>query len=766
MLELWATLGIVVPLLADATELRPGQVELTEASFHALTAEPERPPRHAWARSRELDLTVEPEGLRIHGRWTLHAERATYFAGDLLPARAHLLRATWNGKPAGLWRGERGPVVVGWVEQPVTLEVDAFLPGASESAELELLEAVAGTVRVHSPTPLRVMASDGSVVLRDGDRFVTGAGALQLTAPAEAAEERDTLAFATAGIGLTVDDAAVETRARVIFTVRRGALARLTLRATGFGADLDVTGPNVASFSRRGDELAIELRAPITTTTALELTATTPIPSGAESTLPLPGLASADAFRFESALTLARTGEVDAVPTLTGGAPLAVQALPEWASGLVTGAPTAAFQLNDGGAAGRLDCFRFVPVPGPPVRVEIADLHYVAADDGATLLRARYEVTNERAAVLEVRPPRGARPVGAWVAGREVPLGVEGDRLRIPLKRSVETADGLLTFPVVLVLAAPGERWSRREERDLPLPAVTAPVAVTQVTVGLPRGYRSLLDPGERAVVRRFTRAEEVGFGLADDAALAQADALYADALDAWNRNDFSRAEQRLGELDALGATSTNQHGLASNLALLRPPPVAEPEPAGTSASQAPKPKTKAGGAKPSAAPPADAQSRRIRAQARARATDHKTKQRAAQERARTLRDQGDYDAAATEYEQALEATEQLYQLDEDESASNAHVAAELEGELEAVQAAKVQRQELESAAKNQLWSGGPFGGGFTPTPTAAPPLTPAASVPLPTAGEAVRYELLLLEPGAERSVHLLARRRRDARAR
>ncbi len=765
MLELWATLGIVIPLLADATELRPGQVELSGPRFHALTAEPERPPRHAWARSRELDLTVEPEGLRIHGRWTLHAERATYFAGDLLPIRAHLLRATWNGKPAGLWRGERGPVVVGWVEEPVTLEVDAFLPGASDSAELELLEAVAGTVRVHSPTPLRVTASDGSVVLRDGDRFVTGAGALRLAAPVAGAVDSDTVAFATAGIGLTVDDAAVETRARVIFTVRRGALARLTLQATGFGSDLDVTGPNVASFARRGDELAIELRAPVTTTTTLELTATTPIPSGAESALPLPGLASADAFRFESALTLARTGEVDAVPNLTGGAPLAVQALPEWASGLVTGTPTAAFRLNDGGAAGRLDCFRFVPVPAPPVRVEIADLRYVTAADGATLLRARYEVTNERAAVLEVRPPRGAQPVGAWVAGREVPLGVVGNRLRIPLKRSVETADGLLTFPVVLVLAAPGERWSRREERDLPLPVVAAPVSVTQITVGLPRGYRSLLEPGERAVVHRFTRSEEVGFGLADDAALAQADALYADALDAWNRNDFSRAEQRLSELDALGAASTNQYGLASNLALLRPPTT--PEPAGSPGSKALGPAKKSGTEKPSPAPPADAQSRRIRAQARARATDHKTKQRAAQERARVLRDQGEYDAAAAEYEQALEATEQLYQLDEDESASNAHVAAELEGELEAVQAAKAQRQELESAAKTKLWSGGPFGGGFTPAPAAAaPPLAPAASIPLPNAGEAVRYELLLLEPGAERSVHLVARRRRDARAR
>lgn len=769
MLELWATLGVVLPLLADAGALAPGQVEVSGARFTALTPEPERPPRHAWARSRDLVLTVEPDGVRIQGRWALRAERATYFAGDLLPARAHLLRATWNGTPASLWQGEQGPVVVGWVDRPVTLEVDAFLPGSSLPAELELLEAVTGAVRVNAPTPLRVTASDGSVVVRDGERYVTGSRSLRLEAPAAAADEGGTLAFATAGIGLTVDDDAVETRARVTFTVRRGALTRLTLQAAGFGADLDVTGPNVASFARSGDELAVELRAPVTTTTTLELTATTPIPRGAESRLPLPRLASTDAFRFESALTLARTGEVDAVPALEGAATLALQELPEWASGLVVGAPTAAFRLDDGAAAGTIDCFRFVPVPGPPVRVEIADLRYVAADDGATLLRARYEVTNERAAVLEVRPPPGARPVGAWVAGREVALGVEGDRLRIPLKRSVETADGWLTFPVVLVLAAPGERWSRREERDLPLPAVAAPVAITQVTVQLPRRYRSLLEPGERAVVRHFTRPDEVAFGLTNEADVAQADALYADALDAWNGNDFARAEQRLAELDAFGATSENQRGLASNLALLRPAPSATDAPAAEPASKGLGPPKKPGGAKPAPAPPADAQSRRIRAQARARAADHKAKQRAAQERARTLRDQGDYDAAAAEYAQAIEESEYLYQFDEDESASNAYSAAELSGELEAVQAAKAQRQQLESSAQMKLWSGGPFAGGSdlaAAATSAAPPVAPAASVPLPAAGQAVRYELLLLEPDAERSVHVSARRHRDARAR
>ncbi|MBN2191892.1 MAG: hypothetical protein JW751_03680 [Polyangiaceae bacterium] len=771
MLELWLAVGLSVPFLADSFELSPGQVELTRAHFHGLAIDPEKPSACAWARRRELDLVVEPEGIRVHGRWTLVAEGGSLFVGDLLVEQAHVLRATWNGRSAALWNGDRGPVIVGRVERTATVEVDAYLPSPGTPARLEVLEAVTGTVAIHSPSPLRVEATDGSVVLPNPDgSFVTGARSLRLAPPVAAAETGGPVALATAGIGLTVEDDVLVTRARVVFTLRRGSLPRFTLRTTGFGEDLDVEGPNVASWTRSGNDLAIELQAPIDSTTSVELRATTPIPNGAESRLPLPHLGSAEAFRFESTLALARTGELDAVPTVADGTTIAAEELPEWGQGLVTGTPTAAYRLGNGAETGTLSCLRFLPAPGPPVRVEVADLLYVTAAGGETLLRARYEVTNERATALEVRPPVGARPVGAWVAGKQAPLAAVGTRLRIPLKRSVETPDGLLTFPVVLVLLGPGQRWSRREARDLMLPVVDAPVGVADITVRLPRRYRSLLDPGEQGVVERFSRADDTAYHLDSkenaETLVALADTLYADAIDAWNNNEFDRAEQRLKELDAIGASSANQRGLESNLALVRPPssPASLKSPEDHSGEKL-APPAKAGSVALAPAP-ASADSRRIRAQARARGAKHKTEQRAAKQRARELRDEGKYDEAAAEYARAIEATESLQQLDDAETTTHYYYAAELEAELEAVEDAKVQRQELEASSKMKLWSGGPFAGGRGPSPPKAspPPLAGLAPVFLPSAGEEVRYELTLLEPGAARSVHIAARRRRGSR--
>src|SRR5688572_31425751 len=104
-------------------------------------------------------------------------------------------------------------------------------------------------------------------------------------------------------------------------------------------------------------------------------------------------------------------------------------------------------------------------VAGPPLVVEIGDLLMATSVEGRTLLRARYELRNERAPHLEVRPPRGMKLVGAWVSGEEVRASLVDGAWRIPVPRSIETLDGLITFPVVVAMLGEGEAWRRREKR-------------------------------------------------------------------------------------------------------------------------------------------------------------------------------------------------------------------------------------------------------------------------------------------------------------
>ncbi len=264
----------------------------------------------------------------------------------------------------------------------------------------------------------------------------------------------------------------------------------------------------------------------------------------------------------------------------------------------------------------------------------------------------------------------------------------------------------------------------------------------------LPRHYRSRLEPGDDAVVESFSRGNEVAYGLDDADLIATADVIYRDAIDAWNANDFDRARQRLGELEQIGAKSENQEGLEGNVEILLTGPLA-------GAPAVSKKRSSAG------LRSEEKMERRIRAQARARAGKMREDQRKQKVKAQALKNEGRYAEAAEQYQQALETTQVLRNLDEDESYDYQFEADQLEAEMEANEAAADAREMLEVQSK--LWSGGVFA---ATERRPAPPLGAIAPIVLPQVGETIRYQFVLLEPGAARSVPIDARKRRSLRRR
>ncbi len=730
------------------------QVTIDRSHYEALIAEPTPEPGLTWVQHRQLELTLADDGVHLHGRWTLQgrgADADVVSLWRLLPATAHIQRATWNGAPAGLWTSGDWVTVAAPVGERSVLEVEAQLPPLSQSGgELHLLGATTGTVAVSADSPTVVSTLGAAPVLGQEPLFVTGATDLRIEPRQSSAATRDTVTVGRSAVGLTVGDASITGYARASWIVRRGALDRVALQARGLGADLEVLGDNVERWSRQGDRITVELKAPSNEAVHLQLRWTNPISTGSESTLPIPSLALEDTLSHEATLELARDGEVDAVPRAPGWTPLASQQLPDWGRGLIRGAATAAYRRGNAttGEAGQLELFRFEPVPGPQVVVDIADVTVTTAASGRTLMSARYEITNERADALEITPPPHARLVGAWIAGRRVTVARVGERLRIPLPRSIETVDGLLGFPLLVAFMGESPTWKRSEHRQLPLPKVQAPVNVARVTLRLPRHYRSRLQPGDDPrVVSAFTRGEEVAYGLDNADLIATADVIYRDAIDAWNANDFERARQRLGELEQIGAKSTHQEGLEGNVSMVLTGPLA--------AAPAIRGKRSREGETE------EQLERRIRAQARARAGKLRADQRQHKVKAQALKDAGRYEEAADEYEQAAAATQTLRQLDEDESYEYQFEAEELEADMKANAAAAEARDMLE--VQSQLWSGGVFASAAR---RPAPPLSATAPIVLPQVGERIRYQFLLLEPGAARSVPIDARKRRSFRRR
>ncbi len=691
---------------------RDASVEIDRASFHALTAtSPAQVAVPAWAARRTLTVTPAPGGVLLRVTWTLRSLTANaWFSGQVLGDTPGLRveDVRWNGKsvvgavgldgvtvamhvsgPASL----ESVTVAGRVSGRAVLEVVAFVPGdplktpvalrvmpatrgevvASAPAGLvPLLRASTDTGDGRDPAPLLPAKAGGAASAGPGaastgvdvaSTFLGAAAVIDLSfgTPPAAPGTDTAVVVARAGLGLTVGDAELRGRGRLVWELRRGSVSSVSFTTAGIGADLEVTGPGVREVQRSGDQVNVLLQAPVSGRLELALRWTSPIGKAAESRVALPQIRFAEVFRAEASLQLARDGEVEAVPEAQGWTPSSAASLPAWGQGLVEGAPTAAFMAATE-ASGHLDLLRFVPIEGPPVVVDVAAYTIATSREGRALMRAHYEVRNERAATLRIRPPAGFEILGVRVAGETAVIARDRDgSWRVPLPRSVDTVSGLLSFPVEVGLLGgevKGAAWDRRERRSLPLPRLDAPVAVLRVTLHLPPGYRSRLKAGDGEVVKAFTRGEGITYGLGVGAVgAAEADARFQSAVKRWLGNDFGGAQAELDELKKLGAKNENIDRLQGNLDLIS---------------------GRGGEGKQQDA----TVSRRIREQAKARAVVDQVAQEELERKAEESRRSGDYQSAEVQYRAALEVGDRLAKLEQKESVEQSTRNDQLRSEL------------------------------------------------------------------------------------
>lgn len=702
-------------------------VEIDRPSFEALRQQPSEVAVPAWAADRWLSVTPVAGGVLLRGRWTLRSlTPRAWFSGQVLGDMSGLRveSVLWDGQAAATAVGPGGGVTVtGQVTGRATIEVVAFVPGDPARAALRLtvMAASRGELEASAPAGLvpqlqavdqappiewrapRAVAAPtrragrrgvaaagtggavGAPVGPPGEpmlRFLSAAPAIDLSFGAAPAAPGDAAAVvvARAGLGLTIGDAELRGHGRLVWELRRGAVSAVQFATAGIPADAAITGPGVRAVQRNGDTVRVELQAPVSTRLELGLRWSAAIGKATESRVALPQIRFDDVFRAEASLQLARDGEVEAVPAASGWTPSSAAGLPVWGQGLVEGTPTAAFTSN-GTGAGELDLLRFVPIEGPPVVVDVAAYEIATSREGRALMRAHYEVRNERAASLKLTPPPGFSVLGVRVAGETAMIARDADGAwRVPLQRSVDTVSGLLSFPVEVALLGDGAgAWARREKRELPLPRLDAPVAVMRVTLHLPPGYRSRMKPGDGEVVAAFTRGEGIHYGMGvGDVGAAEADALFQSAVKGWLGNDFDKAQADLDRLRSLGAKNENIDRLQGNLDLISG-------------------KDKDGDGKANANKTDESVNRRIREQAKARAVQDQVAVQALQEQAEESRKSGNYKEAEQQYRKALEVGDRLAKLEQRESVEQSSVNAALLTELEST------KKEAQAVAQVQV---------------------------------------------------------------
>lgn len=819
-MPLHVTTAAMLGLGLMVSSVAPEDAAVISGARHGAMVEATRDPEVAasvHAASRRIEIVRGKDGrILLRARWQLDAVRAGWLAGVLVRGDVLVRSVTIDGKPAATAADAEAIYVAAWVTRAAALELVAELRGdpSRGPVPLELLGATRGTAIVRGEPTWRIegAAKDGATIHTGG---VThgGGSELQLGVVTPPPADADTVAIGRVGIGLFVGDAEIRGRARLQWVLRRGELARVSFVARGVGEDFTVTGPEVREVVREGELVKVELQAPVTGVVALEATWSQKTPAGDAVVTP-PSFELADTGRTEASFELGRDGDVDVVPTLDGWRAVAAVQLPTWGRDLIEGASSAAWTRHAPADAGKLQLLRFVPVEAPKVVVGEATFELASADHGMTLVKARYEVLNERASHLRVTLPPRARLLAVEIAGVDARTARDGDALLVPIPRSLETLEGLVSIPVVVSVLVEQQRWRRHERRrELPLPSIDAPIRKVGASWLLPRDVKATSDVGEHGITsvyepprrkRRNAKASTKyrhprrveskdtqgitlydfeddsidgemtapeGAAVSDDFRQAESDRLLREAQESYNRNEFDEAQRSIDELRDRGLDDEDADKLQSNLDIVNKPAPAPDEPASTATSL------------PGVALAGKAGVfRRIKEQARARGAKKRIENDLRKRKAKELRAKGDYKAAAAEYEAAIEESKKQSNLEQEESTAMDFEAEALEKELESTKTEEAARASIDQQTKTELAPplGEPgehgLGAAWFATTSAldvpdaiAPP--PAIPQPVPnfgprvlmpqSGGGRVAYSFDLWAPSSRHSLVVDARRRR-----
>ncbi|MFT7519266.1 MAG: hypothetical protein ACI9MC_001406 [Kiritimatiellia bacterium] len=564
-LFLLASLVIAAPLDGDVTMDGKTWARLV-ASPPISTSEGHGPA----AVSRQVKLRWDGEVTHVEVRWRIEAQKQGWWRERLAGPGVLVERVTWNGRAGPTSSNVEGTFVTGRVTGPVIIVLVGTLKGDPSRAAVpvELAKASLGTVQIEAGA-LRGRIQGADVVPVDELWWASGSSmSVQVSPPKRSARSRRSLAVAFSGVGLTVGEGELLGKARLEWRLRQGELSAVSFTAQHVGADLDVVGPGVTGWQRNGDRVTVRLDKAVHDVVHLDLRWSSSLSDSGQAQVPTPLVVPADAFRVQSTLQLAKDSELEVVPELSGWTPIASSKLDDFGTGLIEGTPTAAYKIGGKAKPGQLSLLRFVPVAGPQVMVDVAAYTMTASAEGRSLTRALYTVRNERAGNLRFRPPTGHRVIGVRVAGQTAFPARTGAEWVIPLPRSIETVEGLVSFPVEVILLGQVSRgWARREDRQLPLPQIGAPVAVNRVTLTLPPTWADELEEGEHGRVEAFSEGEGIAYGFGvGGAAEAKADQAWQDAMGAYMSNEFDKADRLLDTLDEMGADNENLGRLRSNL--------------------------------------------------------------------------------------------------------------------------------------------------------------------------------------------------------
>ena len=411
--------------------------------------------------------------------------------------------------------------------------------------------------------------------LGSGNRSFVLAGADHLAvawSPAGPPSQREVVVGAEAVTAIRLDASGLEGVSTLRYHVRHGTVDHVEFRLPHGAADLEVKGALVEQHTIQGEQVRVDLRKPTRGRFEIGISYRAP-PSDDEATAPLPIPQGAT----EGWITVLRGDDSTIAPDpVRDLESISSSQLPAWARGLVAGTTIAAYRVAGRSPTLRVRVMQYDPAEEPPTLVDEARYEVAYAAHGGVLLRAQYQVRNDRNQYLQVSLPLGFSLIGVRVAGDVVqPVSDGGDVLFVPLEKSVETLQGLVSFPVEVLLWGEEASWDRRGLRALSTPAIDAPVAYARWEVVLPPDLAARETRGIPTLVEDWSsRAGGLAYGKAHGEQLDDDEDLAAPQ---YEMAAVSRAPRRQ-KVGGKSSGSTSSRG-AARAHPLATPAATEPSP-------------------------------------------------------------------------------------------------------------------------------------------------------------------------------------------
>ena len=246
-----------------------------------------------------------------------------------------------------------------------------------------------------------------------------------------------------------------------------------------------VQGANVGDWNQAQTSLTVAFLEPVASEASLVVTAEIRIPREGPVTIPIVRLPAAERETGGLAVDVVGPGEMaDRQPR--GLDPADASDLGDIVQGRESPS-MAAFRFKPiAGSAPRaltLTVTRFTAQAVLVANVEEARYDALVAEDGKTLVHARYAVRNNQRSFLAVTLPPGSTLWSATLAGRPIRPGLSAEgAVLLPLQKG-RTGEEAPAFVVELVYLQRAEAWIDKGNARLDLPAVDLPVSRTGLSL-------------------------------------------------------------------------------------------------------------------------------------------------------------------------------------------------------------------------------------------------------------------------------------------